>query len=208
MMKVFIGGSRKVSRLSTEVRRRLDQMIDKRLPVIIGDANGVDRAVQQYFQERQYDQVEVFCMGGACRNNLGNWPIRSVSAHSKRKDFSYYSTKDQAMAEEASFGFMIWDGKSIGTLTNVYRLICQNKKVVIFTASLKRFSELKDKAAWDTFVSSSWDELREQIEKAVVAEERKHQTPVQLDLFSTNHQIASGERRTRRSSGPAKSAGR
>lgn len=208
MMKVFIGGSRKVSRLSIEVQRRLDQIIDKRLAVIIGDANGVDRAVQQYFRERQYDQVEVFCMEGACRNNVGNWPIRSITAPSKKKDFSYYSTKDKAMAEEASVGFMIWDGKSIGTLTNVFRLICQNKKAVIYTAPLKQFSDLKDKADWNTFLSSSRNELREEIEKAAFTEERKHQMPVQLDLFPNNNEIASVERRTRRSSGPAKSAGR
>jgi hypothetical protein len=206
-MKVFIGGSRKVSRLSAEVRRRLDQVIDKRLHVIIGDANGVDRAVQQYFQKRQYDQVEVFCMEGTCRNNLGNWPIRSVSAPSKRKDFSYYSTKDRTMAEEASVGFMIWDGKSIGTLTNVFRLICQNKKVVIYIASSKQFSDLKDKADWHIFLSPSWNDLRERIEKAALAEERKHLTPVQLGLFSTNNQVASEDLRTHCSTISAKSTG-
>ncbi|HLP58792.1 MAG TPA: hypothetical protein VK186_08185, partial [Candidatus Deferrimicrobium sp.] len=112
----------------------------KGLFVLIGDANGVDKTVQQYFQEHNYNLVEVFCMEGACRN-IGGWPTRSISALSSKKDFSYYSSKDKVMADEASVGFMIWDGKSIGTLTNVFRLISQNKKVVIYTVPAKQFYE-------------------------------------------------------------------
>jgi len=40
--------------------------------------------------------------------------------------------KDIEMAKKANFGFMIWDGKSAGTLNNVIQLIKQNKKVVIY----------------------------------------------------------------------------
>ena len=38
------------------------------------------------------------------------------------------------MSEEASFGLMIWDGESAGTLMNVLRLIKRNKNVVVFEA--------------------------------------------------------------------------
>jgi len=86
MIKVFIGGSRTVTRPGAEVRRRL--------PVLVGDANGVDKAVQQHFKERQYSLVEVFCMEGFYRNNVGPWPIRSVPGRSSNKDFSYYSTPE------------------------------------------------------------------------------------------------------------------
>lgn len=78
MKKVFIGGSRRVTRLSTEVRKRLHQIIDRQLPVLIGDANGADKAVQQYLQNRGYGSVEVFCVGENCRNNLGHWKIRAI----------------------------------------------------------------------------------------------------------------------------------
>lgn len=46
MRKVFIGGSRRVSRLHADVRRRLDRIVEKRLPVLAGDANGADKAHQ------------------------------------------------------------------------------------------------------------------------------------------------------------------
>ena len=79
MNSVFIGGSRRVSNLNPEVRKRLDRIIANRLPVLIGDANGADKAVQHYLKSRHYDQVEVFCVEGSCRNNAGNWPLRKVS---------------------------------------------------------------------------------------------------------------------------------
>lgn len=175
-----------MSRLSAEVRQRLDRIIKKGFPVLIGDANGVDKVVQQYFHEHNYNQVEVFCMEGVCRNNLGGWPTRSISAVNRKRDFSYYSSKDRVMADDASVGFMIWDGKSKGTLTNVFRLISQNKKVVIYTAPSKQFSDLKNKADWDVFLSSSGNDLGKQVERRAFIEGRKSQSPVQLNLFSAN----------------------
>jgi hypothetical protein len=54
--KVFIGGSRRITRLEAEVRRRLDRIVEKGLPVVIGDANGADRAVQRYLNDRRFEQ--------------------------------------------------------------------------------------------------------------------------------------------------------
>lgn len=46
MKKVFIAGSRRLSRIPAEVRQRLDEMIRRRLTILIRDANGADTAVQ------------------------------------------------------------------------------------------------------------------------------------------------------------------
>ncbi len=101
MTRVFIGGSRRISRLSDEVRDRIDRIVGKDLGVVIGDANGADKAVQRHLRERGHARVEVFCSDEAPRNNVGNWPVRVVRpAHAKR-DFEYYATKDRAMALEA-----------------------------------------------------------------------------------------------------------
>ena len=51
-MKIFIGGSRAVSKLSEVIRARLDDFIRRGSSILIGDANGADKAVQQYFAER------------------------------------------------------------------------------------------------------------------------------------------------------------
>ena len=110
-MKIFIGGSRAVSKLNQEIRARLEDFISRGDSILIGDANGADKAVQQFFAERQYPNVEVFCME-ECRNNIGSWPIRSIAPPGSRKDFSYYAAKDIAMAQEAGCGVMFWDGKA------------------------------------------------------------------------------------------------
>ena len=112
MMKVFVGGSRHVSQLNAEVRERLDNIVRKGLPVLIGDATGADKAVQQYLHSQQYRNVEVFCSGRACRNNVGQWKLRAVSTDKREKTFDFYAEKDRLMTHEADIGLMIWTGKA------------------------------------------------------------------------------------------------
>jgi hypothetical protein len=182
MMKIFIGGSRKISKLGSEVERQLDAIIPNGAPVIIGDANGADKAVQQYLQSRGYRNVEVFCSGDRCRNNVGNWPARQVTASSSRRDFDFYAAKDIEMAREASSGLMIWDGKSAGTLMNVMRLIKQNKTVAIFEAPISRLRELKSESEWNDLLSGCNSELRLRIEE-LSASDREARTPIQSSLL-------------------------
>ena len=132
MSTVFIGGSRRLSRLSDDVRIRLDNMIRNGLAVLIGDANGADKAVQQYLASRGYRNVTVYYIEGRCRNNLGGWVTKPIGVDRARKDFAYYAAKDGAMAERASCGFMIWDGRSRGTLNNIANLLRSEKKVVVY----------------------------------------------------------------------------
>ena len=122
MTSVFIGGSRAVSRLNETIRVQLDDLIQKGCTIFIGDANGADRMAQQHFADRGYSNVVVFCMDG-CRNNVGNWQIRTIPHSSSKKDFSYFAKKDLAMAREARCGVMFWDGKSKGTLNNIHNLL-------------------------------------------------------------------------------------
>ena len=182
MMKVFIGGSRKISRLSSEVCQKLDQILAKHLPVVIGDAPGVDKSVQQYLHARGYRDVEVFCSGTRCRNNVGGWPTREVAVDSSRRDFDFYARKDLRMAQEASFGLMIWDGESAGTLMNALRLIRQNKRVEIFEAQKHGFVELKSEPEWNDFFACCSVEVRQRIEQ-LSASGSKVTAPVQASLL-------------------------
>ena len=145
--KVFIAGSRRLSRLGADVWQRVDNIIEKGLIVLIGDANGVDKAVQQYLANHGYGSVSVFCMEGGCRNNVGDWETRIVpSPHSSRRDFAHYSTKDREMAREADYGLMLWDGRSRGTLTSAIDLVRKGKPVVVYLAPDKSFHEVRDSA--------------------------------------------------------------
>jgi hypothetical protein len=134
MSVVFIGGSRRLSRLNAVIRGRLDNIIERKNAVIIGDANGGDRAVQAYLAERGYRSVTVYCTNADCRNNVGQWPVRSIAATDQR-GFDFYALKDAAMAGDAECGFMLWDGKSKGTLFNIRRLLAAGKPVVVYLAA-------------------------------------------------------------------------
>lgn len=142
--KVFIAGSRRLSQLGSDVKRRIDNIVDKGFTVIVGDADGADKAVQRYLNGRNYANVEVFCMKGNCRNNVGGWPTRAITAADPgHRDFAYYSTKDRAMAEEADYGLMLWDGRSRGTLTNIVHLVREGKPVVVYLAPDRSFYTLR-----------------------------------------------------------------
>ena len=141
-MTVFVGGSRRISRLNDTIRSRADNIVHQKLKVVIGDANGADKAMQQHFAAKDYKNVVVYCMGKRCRNNLGSWPTRYIYAERNRKDFAYYATKDLEMAKEASGGFMIWDGKSKGTLNNIQNLMDMGKKTLVYFAPEKAFHKL------------------------------------------------------------------
>jgi hypothetical protein len=143
MTKVFFGGSRKLSRLNDAIRKRTDNIIDNGFLVLLGDANGADKAMQKYLAERHYRNVLVFCMGSQCRNNLGNWETRKIKSEREKKDFSYYSTKDIAMSDEADYGFMLWDGESKGTLNNILNLLERGKQVVVYFSPIRSFMTLK-----------------------------------------------------------------
>jgi hypothetical protein len=139
MQSVFVAGSRTLSKLNAQVKERLDNIVKQNLTVLVGDANGADKAVQRYLAELSYQQVVVYCMD-PCRNNIGSWPT-----HAKKTgpgvphDRHYYGIKDLAMAKDAGCGFMIWDGTSKGTLTNVVNLLEAQKKVLLYHSPKKHF---------------------------------------------------------------------
>ena len=149
MTKVFIGGSRRITRLSAEVQARLDRIIDSRLPVVVGDANGADKAVQGHLAGGKYPLVEVFSSDAKPRNNLGGWPVRVMRPGHSARGFEYYAVKDRAMAADATVGLMLWDGESRGTLLNVLRLLALGKPVVVYDQSAAAFGEVRNRHDFD-----------------------------------------------------------
>ena len=163
VVKVFVGGSRAVVRLPAPVLERLDPIIGKALPVVIGDAHGADKAVQEYFSARGYRNVEIFCAGSAARNNIGGWRLRIIETRSLRGTVDFYTAKDRAMTDEATVGLMVWDGKSAGTLLNVLRLLGQQKNVVVYAVPDVQFHEFKNLSQWDAFISGRPLEIRRKV---------------------------------------------
>ncbi|HKV37982.1 MAG TPA: hypothetical protein VJX67_02125 [Blastocatellia bacterium] len=142
MTKVFIGGSRRITKLPSSVEDRLHNIVEKGLEVLVGDANGSDKVVQEFLAGLNYGKVTVYCAGEDCRNNVGNWDTRAVMPESRQRNFSYYAAKDLQMACDASHGFMLWDAKSNGTLNNMINLVGRNKKVLVYFSPEKEFYKL------------------------------------------------------------------
>jgi len=100
--RVFLGGSRDVTRLDAEVKHRLARIVEKGLPVLVGDANGADKAVQRYLSEQHFERVEVFAADASPRNNLGGWPVRVVRPTHTRRDFDYYARTERWLPRRPS----------------------------------------------------------------------------------------------------------
>lgn len=143
MTSVFVGGSRRIGRMNPELRHRLDNIIDKRLCVLVGDANGFDRAAQAYLADRGYTEVVVYCTAGQCRNNVGDWPVHAVEYHRKDRGREFYTAKDDAMLREANFGLFAWDGKSKGTLRNVRLMAERNRPSSVYVSPLRQFVTIR-----------------------------------------------------------------
>lgn len=139
MTKVFIGGSRHVNRLNSTIRSRLNNIISNGYKVLVGDANGADKAVQKFLSDMHYKEVVVYCSGGVCRNNIGKWEVVNVTVPSNMRGIKFYMVKDAEMADTTDYGLMLWDGKSAGTLNNVLSLLARNKKVLLYYLPEKQF---------------------------------------------------------------------
>ncbi len=143
MTKVFIGGSRQVTALEAEVCDRLDRIVAKDLPVLVGDAAGADEAVQRYFRSRGFGNVTVFSTGERPRHNVGGWPVRVIPLGRASGDLGCHGSRDRAMAAEATVGFMLWDGRGRGPLMNLLRLVAQDKPVVVYVQPDRRFVDIR-----------------------------------------------------------------
>jgi len=131
-MKVFIAGARAISTLDKNIQDRLNNIFKNEYTVAVGDASGVDCAVQRYFFNLNYRDVVVYASDGKARNNIGNWEICKVDVPPRTRGFDYYAAKDVAMANDADFGFMIWNGESKGTLNNIINLLKLEKKSIVY----------------------------------------------------------------------------
>ena len=192
MNTIFIGGSRHVSRLPAEIKKRLDNVIASGHRVVVGDASGADKAVQKHFLDSHYEKVTVFCSGAKPRNNLGTWHIHRVDPPKSAKGFQFYAAKDREMAREADFGLMIWDGKSPGTVLNVLRMVQAGKISVLFNVSEKAAVNIKDIEQWRAFLARCSPELRSDITERATPEERACvEDETQLNLLSESSETPS-----------------
>lgn len=184
MTTIFIGGSRNVSRLPAEIKKRLQNVVTSGHHVIVGDANGADKAVQRYLHEAGYEKVTVYCSGNKPRNNLGGWTTRAVLPAKEIKGFQFYAAKDREMAQQADFGLMIWDGKSLGTILNILRLVRVGKMSVLFNVPEKAALNIKTLDQWESFLGGCTSDLRAELRSRATSDEWGDTKTAQADLLS------------------------
>jgi adenine-specific DNA-methyltransferase len=120
-MKVIISGSRSILTLPKEAKlcerasaiASIDKIIALGFEILVGDAPGVDAAVQRYLKSKGYSKVTVYFVGNKPRFNAG---FPSVVIVGK------YTDRDRYMCCRADYGLAIWDGISKGTAENIRRV--------------------------------------------------------------------------------------
>ncbi|MDJ0842203.1 MAG: hypothetical protein QNK37_37225 [Acidobacteriota bacterium] len=140
---VFLSGSRSIQELHPLVQQRLRNILAKNFRVVIGDADGVDTAFQNFFWEHRYPQVVVYCPGARCRNNVGGWPQHHIDVPPHIRGRAFYTQRDKAMAAAADVGFVVWDGKSKGSQANIEEMKRLGKPSLVFHHGAGRFEVIR-----------------------------------------------------------------
>jgi hypothetical protein len=140
---VFISGTSKMQDknstyyrkgLPKPVKDQIDSYIRDKKRIIVGDAPGLDTAVQEYLAKRDYRKVTVYGTDYT-RENKGGWREK-ISDGSKYEEGSseWHAVKDRAMQNDAYEGLavVLENGGAGATRKNVEALVSQNKNVKIY----------------------------------------------------------------------------
>ena len=130
-MKIFISGSAKINTLNDTVERILSKTVNSGHEILIGDCNGVDSLIQNYYAQHNYPKVSVYHVGSQPRNFCTGFTAIQVPTENEASAYRYYQRKDIRMTELADVGFVIWDGISKGTCTNIDRMLKAHKAVAV-----------------------------------------------------------------------------
>lgn len=145
--RVFISGSSKTQtedspyyrkELNKEIADVIDSFLAENADIIVGDAPGIDRQVQDYLNSKAYEKVSVYGPGENLRYLANDkWsknPIPAPEFEEGSKE--WLAKKDLAMEKASTEGLaIILDEGAAATRKNVERLIENNKDVKIYELS-------------------------------------------------------------------------
>lgn len=151
MRKIFISGSISSKEIPQEVIKSVDDSRKRNYTILIGDAKGIDKNIQDMLKADNYKNVEVYHVGPSPRNLSDlEWIDRRIPVDTENEKFfkngkytrEAQMIKDKAMSNDADFGLVIWKDTSKnrfgnisvskGSLNNIYNLLVQNKYVGLF----------------------------------------------------------------------------
>jgi hypothetical protein len=172
MSRIFVGGSISIKQIPDVVKGRVANMVASGFAILVGDANGVDAAIQRFLAEQNYGNVCVYCSGKLPRNNLGSWPVRCVESGYAAGTRAFFTAKDLVMAREADYGLMIWDMESAGTLANVLELVGAGKKCVVYLQVRREFVNVGDIVACKGLVGLMTETARKRADQKIGLQKR------------------------------------
>lgn len=158
-MKIFISGSISIKELNIQVIKELNNFCESGYEILIGDAYGADSLVQQYFKERNYNNVTVYA-SNYVRNNKGKWNVKIIKVPNGIYGREFYTQKDIAMANDCDVAFMLWDGISAGTLRNIKQVLNLNKPCNVYFSKLNSIYDVLNPNYLQTFINLSKDNGR------------------------------------------------
>lgn len=138
-MKIFISGSRNINKLPKQVEEKLNDIIDNRHQVLVGDATGVDKLVRDYLQQNQYSNVSVYYTGQPRTQIPPQWNQVNVPPQKGVTGRDHFTLKDIEMTKDCDIAFAIHDGKSKGTQANIDRTVAMGKTTIVFNAETQKF---------------------------------------------------------------------
>ena len=142
MSKVFISGSISIKKLPACVEESINKIMDAKLEILIGDADGIDTMVQNYCKKLNYEAVTVYSIYKTPRYKAQGFNNKYIVTQSdSKKERELQQEKDKAMTLDSEYSFVIWDGKSKGSYHNVLRAIDNNKKIKLYLADEECFLE-------------------------------------------------------------------
>jgi len=140
---VFISGSISIKKLPKEVINSIEKIIENKIHILVGDADGIDTLIQKFCLSKNYTNLTVYSISAMARYKASDefnfkhiFPDVSIKRERERQQ-----EKDKAMTLDSEFTFVIWDGKSKGSYANLLRALEKNKKVKIYNNINKRFLE-------------------------------------------------------------------
>lgn len=146
---MFVSGSSKTQnsdspyyrkQLPKEIRKELDAAMKSGKKIVIGDAPGIDRQVQDYLNKKNYRKVEVYGPGSSVRYTANSkWKTQGIDSGKYKPDTDEWrAEKDIFMSNMADEGLavVLENGGAGATRNNVKRLIEQNKNVKIYELSV------------------------------------------------------------------------
>ena len=120
---VFVGGSKILNSLSTTTEEQLVDFMNLGHNIIIGDCFGTDLQMQKVLVENNYKKVTVYYSGDRVRVNLGNWKTKNISSNKFMSDYECQKLKDNQMAIDCDFGYILLADITEGTVANIKKLV-------------------------------------------------------------------------------------